>query len=214
MPSRGLIVEMATTPGIPGRLDYVPYEAQAVTEFVPRVVWLAEPDFPGHGQVLEYIPTRANVLAHLPDCSIAHYACHGVTDPVDPSKRRLLLHDHLEEPFTVASLALVDLNQAQLAYLSACNTALNAATDLIDEAIHLTTAFQLAGFPHVIGTMWEINDQLAVEVARTFYARLQTSAGALDVTRAAEALHSSVRAIRNKFPNIPSLWAAYLHAGA
>ncbi|GLY91447.1 hypothetical protein [Actinoallomurus iriomotensis] len=27
------------------------------------------------------LPTKANVLAHLPDCAIAHFACHGRTDP-------------------------------------------------------------------------------------------------------------------------------------
>ena len=72
---------------------------------------------------------------------IVHFACHGATNPSDPSQSLLLLQDHDSAPLTVASLAPVDLGQAQLAYLSACETALTFAPGLIDEAIHLTTAF-------------------------------------------------------------------------
>ena len=114
----------------------------------------------------------------------------------------------------VASLALVDLGRAELAYLSACDTALISTSELIDEAIHLTTAFQLAGFPHVIGTLWEINDQLSVTIADTFYATLRTSQGSVDTSQAARALHHVVRSVRDELPHTPSLWAAYIHAGS
>lgn len=65
---------------------------------------------------------KANVLALLPSCQIAHFACHGRSDPADPSRSLLLLHDHESDPLTVASLVPVKLDQAQLAYLSACRT--------------------------------------------------------------------------------------------
>ena len=115
---------------------------------------------------------------------------------------------------TVASLAPVNLSHAQLAYLSACDTALTRDTTLADEAIHLTTAFQLAGFPHVIGTLWAILDATAVDIAGAFYTALRASAGTLDTSRAACALHDAVRTKRDQFPRHPSLWAAYLHVGA
>ena len=60
--------------------------------------------------------------------------------------------------------------------LLACTTALTRP-DLADEAVHITTAFQLAGYPHVIGTLWPINDSLAVEVARKIYDSLVVGAG-------------------------------------
>jgi hypothetical protein len=40
------------------------------------------PDGTTDGQV----PTRAAVLEHLPGSVIAHFACHGYTDPADPSQ--------------------------------------------------------------------------------------------------------------------------------
>ena len=85
--------------------------------------------------------------------------------------------------------------------------------ELLDEAIHLTSAFQLAGFPLVIGTLWPINDAIAVHVADSFYTALCGTDGALDTSRAAYALHHSIRAARDSLPAVPSLWAAYLHAG-
>jgi hypothetical protein len=213
---RALLVAMPTTPGLAGRLRYVPAEARLLRTHLPGAVLLAESAAWGGDPAVASAqpPTKANVLAHLPGCPIAHFACHGASDPNDPSKSLLLLRDHESDPFTVASLAPVNLGEAQLAYLSACRTAFTGVAGLIDEAIHLTSAFQLAGFPHVIGTLWEIDDALAVEVADTFYTGLRTSDGTLHTSRAAYALHRAVRAARDKLPATPSLWAAYLHAGA
>jgi len=154
------------------------------------------------------------VFERLPGCSVVHFACHGASHPSDPSQSLLLLHDHNTAPLTVASLAPVDLGQAQLAYLSACETALTSTAELLDEAIHLTTAFQLAGFQRVVGTLWEINDTVAVDVVRAFYADLCASGGTVDTRRAPFALHTAIRAVRDRYPSNPSLWAAYIQAGA
>ena len=213
--SRSLIVAMPTTPGLPGqgRLAYVPDEAALLRARLPRPTLLTEPPA-GHGTAVGQLPTRAAVLEHLPGCAIAHFACHGHTDPADPSQSRLLLHDHHRNPLTVAALAPLALDHARLAYLSACSTARTADTRLLDEAIHLATAFQLAGFPHVIGTLWEINDAIAVEIADAFYAALTDPDGTLDPDRAAHALHHAARAQRNQRPAAPYLWASHIHAGA
>jgi tetratricopeptide (TPR) repeat protein len=205
-----LIVAMPSTPGF-GRLPNVPAETAMLRTRLPRPVVLTESI--DDSAVTEHTPTRANVLGQLPGCAIAHFACHGISDSTDPSQSQLVLQDYHDAPFTVASLAPVDLDQAQLAYLSACNTTLSRATELLDEGIHLTGAFQLAGFPHVIGTLWAISDQLAVEIASAFYADLSTSAGGLDTSHAARALNNAMRSARDTYPITPSLWAAYLHAG-
>jgi CHAT domain-containing protein len=210
-----LIVAMPTTPGIPGRLNHVPAEVEMLHRRLRDAVLLCEPDSDdclAGAQVT--LPTKASVLAYLPTCPITHFACHGASHPRDPSKSQLLLHDHSTDPLTVDELAPIQLGQAQLAYLSACRTAAIDATELLDEAIHLTSAFQLAGFPHVIGTLWEIDDHQAVTVADTFYTHLTTAPHALDTSLAAHALHTAIRAVRDQFPRTPSLWAAYLHTGA
>lgn len=217
--SRSLIVAMPRTPGVEGRLGYVLEEAERLRSLLPNPTLLIEPEGAADGATSrgpEARPTKARVLKHLSDCAIAHFACHGAHDPVDPSKSLLLLHDHERDPLTVARLAEVRMNSAQLAYLSACRTAFMESVELIDEAIHLASAFQLAGFPHVIGTLWEANDEMASHMAANFYAELGAAPDwhrDLDTDAAARALHHTVRGVRDQFPATPSLWAAHLHAG-
>ncbi|WP_405959365.1 CHAT domain-containing protein [Streptomyces sp. NBC_00868] len=59
-------------------------------------------------------------------------------------------------------------------FLSACSTAAPGWADALDEAIHLTSALQLAGFPHVVYTRWPIDDHLAVTVTESFHTHLTT----------------------------------------
>jgi tetratricopeptide (TPR) repeat protein len=213
--ARSLIVAMPTTPGH-GPLPHVPEEARRIQSLLPRPMQLTGP---ASGST-SFAPntdtaTTAAVLARLPECTIAHFACHGASNRTDPSQSRLLLHDHATTPLTVAALAQVNLERAQLAYLSACSTANPGNDELLDEVIHLTSAFQLAGFPHVIGTLWPIDDRIAAEVAESFYTHLTTGPPeSLDPNQAAAALHHTIRALRDRYPATPSVWAAYLHAGA
>jgi CHAT domain len=180
---------------------------------------LVEPDVAADGALLL---TRDAVLALLPACAVAHFACHATSDPHDPSASRLLLHDHATAPLTVAALITVVRQHARLAYLSACRTAMNDASDLDDEAIHLSSAFQLAGFPHVVGTLWEVPDGPAARIADDFYAGIGTgtstaasgAAGVLvDLRRSPYALHDAVRAARATCRRA-SAWAAHVHSGA
>lgn len=216
--SQSLIVAMPTTPGH-SPLRYVPEEARRIRALLHCPIQLTEPAPAVDGTLLPPsldTPTTATVLARLPQCAIAHFACHGAGDRTDPSQSRLLLHDHASTPLTVSALAHINLEHAQLAYLSACGTAdPGGNARLLGEAIHLTSAFQLAGFPHVVGTLWPIDDRLAVEIAESFYTHLTAGSPGRPVPdRSATALHHTIRAVRDRFPATPSLWAAYLHAGA
>jgi tetratricopeptide (TPR) repeat protein len=207
-PTRSLIVAASVVPGQPA-LSQVTVEAAALRDSLPRPTVLTESD-------PEHLPTKSAVLACLPDAGIAHFCCHAASHPSNPSQSELVLGNHQEDPLTVASLIPVRLDHAQLAYLSACETARNEAADLLDEAIHLTAAFQLAGYPHVIGTLWAIRDRTAADIAGSFYAHLRTGPRTFDITAAAHALHHAVRNFRDRqnLGRSASLWAAYIHTGA
>jgi CHAT domain-containing protein len=113
------------------------------------------------------------------------------------------------------------LKNAQLAYLSACQVATNQDERLLDEAIHIAGACQLAGFPQVIGTLWPINDEHSATIAADVYGRM-ISGGKVDTRKAAEALHAAVRELRNETTKKihgqvrcdPILWGPYIHMGA
>ncbi|MFF5714375.1 CHAT domain-containing protein [Streptomyces sp. NPDC012756] len=203
---RPLIVSMSTTPGH-APLPHAAQETDRLRALLKDPVVLSASG--------ERPATKATVLAQLEHCTIAHFACHGITESTDPSQSKLLLQDHDETPLTVSALSRADLAHAQLAYLSACRTAHPGSPRLLGEAIHLTSACQLAGFSHVIGTMWTIDDRLAADIAESFYTHLADGlTGAPDPARAATALHRTVKDTRDRFPATPSLWAGYLHSGA
>ncbi len=151
--------------------------------------------------------TRDRVLAAMRTARWAHFACHGHSDLADPSTSHLLLHDHPTAPLTVLDVARLRLDDAGLAMLSACSTA-RPGGRLADEAIHLASAFQLAGYCHVVGTLWPVGDAMAVRVARDVHDRL-----AVPDADVAGVLHTVSRALRDAMPERPSLWASYLHMG-
>ena len=97
-----------------------------------------------------------------------------------------------------------------LAFLSACQTATGSIRHL-DEAIHLAAAMQFLGYRHVIATMWTIADSPAPDVADRVYTAL--TKGGPDPDRAAEALHHTIRALRDHDPTDPLRWTPYIHLG-
>jgi CHAT domain-containing protein len=141
----------------------------------------------------------------MPTGQWAHFACHATSDLDNPSASCLLLTDHQQRPLTV-----VDVARLRLAFLSACSTA-RPGGRLADEAIHLASAFQLAGYRHVIATLWPIDDRYAVEIANRIYTIL-ASGGGSDV---AGAVHAAVGLIRRQQgPDMPSAWPSHIHVGA
>ncbi|MET9760640.1 CHAT domain-containing protein [Streptomyces sp. NPDC006372] len=196
---KALIISMPTTPGMNAPLSCADKEAHVLKSRLPASLRFTD-------------ATSAQVMEHLADYPIVHFACHAVCHPTEPSQSTLLLTDHASAPMTVRHLNTLNLGQGRLAYLSACSTAVTAADTLLDEAIHLTSAFQLAGFPHVIGTLWPVDDTTALRIATAFYGHLTESGpGPGDV---ALALHKAQRDLRDTYPLLVSTWAAHLHTGA
>ncbi|MFI8090201.1 CHAT domain-containing protein [Streptomyces sp. NPDC086080] len=167
---------------------------------------------PGAALLADTSATHSAVVSALHRHAHAHFACHALGDLEHPSGSRLVLHDHTEHPLTVRDLARLRLPSVRLAYLSACAT-LRTSPELADEAVHIVSAFQMAGFPHVVGSLWHVDDVIAAEVALSVYETLDTGDGTLDVARTAEALHRAVRTLRDTYPGTPSLWACQVHAG-
>ncbi|GAB3878223.1 hypothetical protein GCM10029964_028590 [Kibdelosporangium lantanae] len=82
------------------------------------------------------------------------------------------------------------------------------------DALVITGAFQLAGFPYVIGTLWPVGDLAARRMATDVYTHLtQAGTNPPDPRHRAMASHSAVRALRAESPATPTLWAAHTHTG-
>jgi CHAT domain-containing protein/tetratricopeptide (TPR) repeat protein len=158
--------------------------------------------------------TRETVTAALPRYAMAHFACHARCDPADPAASVLFLQDDQGAPLTLGDILALSLDHAQLAYLSACETALTPAR-LANEALHLVTAFGLAGYPQVIGTLWQIEDGDGYAMTSQVYQHLAGSgqAGQLRPELAARAVHEAALQLRAEKPGDPLAWAAHIHSG-
>lgn len=197
---RALVVAMPQTPGAAP----IPYAA-AEAETVRR-------SFTEHQVLLGSQANSKAVRDALPSHEWAHFACHGVIDTQFPSRGRLLLHDHENSPWTVADISRLRLHNPQLAYLSSCDTARTGERHC-DEAIHLASAFQLAGFPHVVATLWRIPDRVAQEFAESVYGEFARADRIATAENAARAVHKATLAARDRYPHLPGVWSGFIHVG-
>jgi tetratricopeptide (TPR) repeat protein len=192
-----LVVTMPQTPGAKD-LPNATNEAKLIDiKFPDQAVVLTGPK-----------ATYDKVVAALQQYQWAHFACHAASDLANPSASNLLLHDYEQKPLSVVDVARLRLD-TDLAFLSACGTARTGA-QLADEAIHLAAAFQLAGYRHVIATLWPVGDRPAIRIADHVY----TTLAAENADHAARALHDATRRRRNLDADRPSTWAAHIYNGA
>jgi CHAT domain-containing protein len=84
--------------------------------------------------------------------NVVHLACHGIQDADDATCSGFCLGDGR---LTIGRLMDVKLDNAFLAYLSACETA-QGDMDQPDQVMHLAAAMLFAGFKSVIATMWYV----------------------------------------------------------
>ena len=198
-----LIIAMPDTPGASsGPLTRASAEARRLAQLMP-----------GSEVLTAETATLSAALAALPRYRVAHFACHGITDWNDAESSRLLLYDHEEHPLTVARITELELADPELAYLSACTTS-QTSPQLADQSVHISGAFQLIGYRHVIGTLWRVSDTAASVLADDFYTQL-TGNGTVPprTSGCAAALHHATRRLRDKYVASPLLWAGHIHTG-
>jgi hypothetical protein len=193
---RLLVVEVAQAPG------------QVPLPHAREEVALLEEMFAGRCTMLrEEAATRENVSAHLATHRRVHFSCHGMQDFTKPTNGGLMLHDGL--------LRIGDLISQRcagdFAFLSACKAATGGLV-LEDEAVTLASTLHYTGYAHVIATLWSVYDTTAREIARGVYQRLLTADGFVP-GRAAHALNETLRGLRDRQPESPTVWLPFTHLG-
>jgi tetratricopeptide (TPR) repeat protein len=149
--------------------------------------------------------TREAVLSRLTGADWVHFACHATSTAAHPSDSYLAMYDGPLRVRDLAGRLGVEGGRRAVAYLSACTTA-HGGQWVPDEHIHVASAFQLAGFGTVVGTLWPVTDSIAVRAARHTYA-------ALGQTSSAGAVNSTARWLRERYRDQPSHWAGHVHIG-
>ncbi|KAK6526568.1 hypothetical protein TWF694_005150 [Orbilia ellipsospora] len=211
---QALLIAMEQTPNLSSLL-FVKEEAQMLEKIYSSLQL----------KCVKPISQKDDIMRSLQDCKIFHFAGHGSSHPTEPSRSALLIEDW---KLTVGDIRDCKFhnNQPFLSYLSACLTGVNENVGLVDEGIHLASAFQLAGFRHVIGTLWEVSDRHCVDMAWVVYETLRDE-GLSDVA-VCRGLHRAMRTLRDG--NIPDsetrnatvlknkslrsiYWIPYIHFG-
>jgi CHAT domain-containing protein len=79
-----------------------------------------------------------------------------------------------------------------------------------DEAVHISGAFQLAGYNAVIATLWQVADRVAATVADEVFRRLTAADATGDIARILDDITTEQRAA---YRDSPSLWAGHVYSG-
>ncbi|RBA15894.1 hypothetical protein FPRO05_12115 [Fusarium proliferatum] len=186
-PPKALLVAIESTPGC-APLPFARQEVEAIRGICSCMdLNIMEPEN----------KRKADIKPHLQGCNIFHFAGHSHTDETNPSLSHLLLEEGRQNPLTVGELLDMNLKKSSpfLAYLSACGTGRFKDEKFADESLHLIGACQVAGFRHVIGTLWEVQDRLCMDVARGIYGRIRDN-GILDES-VSHGLHHTIRMLRD-----------------
>ena len=162
-------------------------------------------------KLLETEATVKNVVKCMKEANWVHFSCHSIQDISDLTKSALLLAGGA--CLTLSEISKLSLPNAELAYLSACQTA-TGAEYLSEEAVHLTAGMLLVGYRGVVGTMWSIMDDDAPKVADAVYSKLFKEPHP-DPTLTAFALHEAVKKLCNESTKKKSFssWVPYIHVG-
>ncbi|MFD8689213.1 CHAT domain-containing protein [Streptomyces sp. NPDC059651] len=150
--------------------------------------------------------TRTDVLAALESAQWVQFGCHAHSPPEEPTGSWIQLPSG--EALSVVDICRIRPGSTRLAVLTACGTA-RSSTRLTDEAVQVSSAFLLAGYPEAVGTLWEVESTRIGAFLSAFYGRAPAGG-----PTAAHAVHYAVRELRDLAPDRPYEWAAYIHAGA
>ena len=151
--------------------------------------------------------TVETTLKAMEDCNWIHLACHGVQDMTEPTSSAIILWDG---KLTLAEIIKKSLSQAELAFLSACETA-TGDSKLSEEAVHLAAGMLLAGYRGVIATMWSIQDEDGPTIAKAVYTQIMDG-GVPNAMRAAEALHHAALQLQKQGASFER-WVPFIHMG-
>lgn len=145
--------------------------------------------------------TKAAVMERIRSARMLYFAAHGVSDPRDPlaGGYLMLAGPTPQEAFLTAGEVQRLRLRADLVVLSACQSGLGYNHDA--GVIGLARAFQKAGVPRVVMSLWSVSDEATLYLMDRFQLAAMTN-------MPAEALRLAMLDTRKKYPE-PALWAAF-----
>ena len=160
-------------PDLP-RLDYAAQEAEAVAGLF------------GAESLVGTEASEEALSAQVGTAGMVHLAAHGSFNPAAPLFSRLWLAPGEDDDghLNVHEVYGLDLQQADLVVLSACQTQLGELS-AGDEVVGLNRAF-LYGAPTVVASLWSVDDEATGTLMVRFYTHLLAGMGKAEALQAAQ----------------------------
>lgn len=154
--------------------------------------------------------TKARAQSLRDDCTILHFATHGVLngDALTRSYLRMA-NDELLTQGEIYGLGLRK-KRTRMVVLSACETAIGARRPGL-EFMGLADAFSKAGAASVVGTLWRVADRSSAELLTAFYSGLTDAQKPLSKARALQV--AQLQLLRSPEYRRPFYWAPFVLVG-
>lgn len=149
--------------------------------------------------------TKRAIMARAGEADFLYFATHGVASSDDPLTGGFLFLTarSLTRGFWTAKEVQNAKLRAQIAVLSACQTGLGKIHDA--GVIGLSRAFQIAGVPRVVMSLWSVNDKATAQLMKAFVKYLRSH-------MPSEALRLAMLEVRRERPQ-PAHWASFVLFG-
>ena len=172
------------------------YHETAPTEYI--AIREGEYDLEGAkaeiGRISKYVPselfveeaaTKSQFKMRSPEFDILHLSLHSVLNKDIPELSTMVFADHEGDHILhLSELYGYNLN-AKLAVLSACNTGIGAAATG-NEIVSMTRAFNDAGVPSIISSLWSVPDLATKNIMPDVYLNLKDGKSKSEALRLAK----------------------------
>ena len=154
--------------------------------------------------------TKANFLAHAPQCRILHLSMHGNIDEKQPAKSALMfVKNQAIEPLSAVEIYGMRFQHNELTVLSACNTG-NGQLQRGEGIMSLSRAFTYAGCRSLVMSLWTLQDVYSDDIVKSFYAALKEGKPKDIALQSAKLHYLSQDGSERRAPNY---WAAMVVIG-
>jgi len=149
--------------------------------------------------------TKVEVVSRARESSLLYFATHGVANSRNPLSEGFLMLSakRFEQGWWTAREIQSTRLRAEIAVLSACQTGLGQTHDA--GIIGLSRAFQIAGVPRVVMSLWSVDDEATSKLMQAFVKHLETQIPS-------EALRQAMLEVRQDYSE-PSKWASFVMFG-
>ncbi|HEY6245441.1 MAG TPA: CHAT domain-containing protein, partial [Pyrinomonadaceae bacterium] len=160
--------------------------------------------------------TESAFKAIAPDYSVIHLATHGVLDNRQPLYSHLVLarnESDSENDGLLEAREIMDLRlQAQLAVLSACETA-NGKISPGEGVISIAWAFMVAGCRSLLVSQWSVNSESTSQLMANFYKLLRFDPYYSTVTKSMALRSAVLELMKEQRSHHPFYWAGFVLVG-